>query len=356
MRKIGWEIATRGLTRERILLAFVIGLVVLIACLTPKFLTVTNLQITSRYLVEVGLVAIPMTMIILIRGIDISVGSTVALATIVLGFSWQIYHLPMALSLVLALAVATLCGFLNGLVITKVRVPDLVVTLSTLAIYRGIAEGLGGGGRVYLYEDSLMRFIGEGQLLGIPIGLFLLAPAVVAAGVILDHTAWGRALYAIGHNETAARFAGIRVDRIRLLAYTLSGLASGLSAVFLAGRLGTARSTAGLGLEFEVITAVVVGGTAISGGEGSIWGSFLGVVLITALRNGLNLIGVPSPIQAMITGALLILTVLINENLRSRLGTWFHPAAPLAERAAKLRAAFNPTPQERIQPTSHERR
>ncbi|WP_376791137.1 ABC transporter permease [Thermoflexus sp.] len=324
----GMGALARGLTRERILLIIVVGMLVAIAHLTPKFLTATNLQITSRYLVEVGLVAIPMTMVILIRGIDISVGSIVALTTIVLGFSWSVYRLPMALAILLALAVATLCGFLNGLVITRLGVPDLVTTLSTMAIYRGIAEGLGRGERVYLYEDPIMRFLGEGRILGIPIGLFVLLPAVFIAGVVLDRTPWGRALYAIGHNETAARFAGIRVDRIRWIAYTLSGLASGLSAVFLAGRLGTARATAGLGLEFEVITAVVVGGTAISGGEGSIWGSFLGVVMVTALRNGLNLIGVPSPIQAMIIGALLILTVLANENLRLRIRGWVRRAVP----------------------------
>lgn len=340
----------RGVTRERILLAIVVGLLAVIAGLTSKFLTATNLQITSRYLVEVGLVAIPMTMVILIRGIDISVGSIVALATIVLGFSWQVYRIPMALAVTLALAVATLCGLLNGLAITRLRVPDLVVTLSTLAIYRGIAEGLGGGGRVYLYEDPFMRFLGEGQILGIPVGLYVLLPAVIAAGLVLDRTAWGRWLYAMGHNETAARFAGVRADRIRLWVYTLSGLASGLSAIFLAGRLGTARATAGLGLEFEVITAVVVGGTAISGGEGSIWGSFLGVVLVTALRNGLNLLGVPSPIQAMIIGTLLIMTVLVNENVRMRIRGWVQPAveAPAhEERRAELAPAADPSPSER---------
>jgi len=333
----------RGLTRERILLVIVLGLLVVIARLSPNFLTATNLQITSRYLVEVGLVAIPMTMIILIRGIDISVGSIVALATIVLGFSWSNYRIPMAVAVLLALAVATLCGFLNGLAITRLRVPDLVVTLSTLAIYRGIAEGLGGGGRVYLYEDPLMRFLGEGQIMGIPVGLWVFLPAVVAAGIILDRSAWGRSLYAIGHNEIAARFAGIRVDRIRLMVYTLSGLASGWSAIFLAGRLGTARATAGLGLEFEVITAVVVGGTAISGGEGSIWGSFLGVVMVTALRNGLNLIGVPSPIQAMIIGSLLILTVLVNENLRLRIRGWVRPMVPAPIHEAEPAPVANPS-------------
>lgn len=336
-------VLARGLTRERILLVIVVGLLAVIAYLTPKFLTATNLQITSRYLVEVGLVAIPMTMIILIRGIDISVGSIVALSTIVLGFSWSVYKVPMVLAILLTLVVATLCGFLNGLAITRLRVPDLVVTLSTLAIYRGIAEGLGGGGRVYLYEDPLMRFLGEGQILGVPVGLFVFLPAVVGAGVMLDRSAWGRSLYAIGHNETAARFAGIRVDRIRLLAYTFSGLASGWSAVFLAGRLGTARATAGLGLEFEVITAVVVGGTAISGGEGSIWGSALGVVMVTALRNGLNLIGVPSPIQAMIIGALLILTVLVNENLRLRIRGWVRPMIQAPAHEAEPAHAANPS-------------
>lgn len=306
------------MAREQGLVVIVVGLCVTVAALTPNFFSAENLWTNSHYLVEVGLVTIPMTMILLVRGIDVSVGSIVALATIVLGVAWERYGIPMALAILLTLVVATLAGLVNGLAITRLRAPDLVVTLSTMAIYRGIAEGVGGGGRVYLYEDPLIRALGESQIFAVPVGVLVLILGICAASLVLNRTAWGRYLRVIGHNETAARFAGIPVDRIRLTLYTLSGFMSGLSAVFLAARLGTARATAGLGLEFEVITAAVVGGTAISGGEGSIWGSFLGLLLVTVLRNGLNLMGVPSPIQAMVIGSLLILTVLVNEHVRRR--------------------------------------
>ena len=318
MSKVVTAWRVQRMAREQGLFIIVAGLCVAVAAITPNFLAAENLRTNSHYLVEVGLVTIPMTMILLVRGIDVSVGSIVALATIVLGVAWARYGIPMVLAILLALVVAALAGLVNGLAITRFRVPDLVVTLSTMAIYRGIAEGVGGGGRVYLYEDPLIRALGESQVFGVSIGVLVLMFALSAASLVLSRTAWGRYLRVIGHNETAARFAGIPVDHIRLTLYTLSGFMSGLSAVFLAARIGTARATAGLGLEFEAITAAVVGGTAISGGEGSIWGSFLGLLLVTVVRNGLNLMGVPSPIQAMVIGSLLIITVLVNSRVRRR--------------------------------------
>lgn len=308
-------------SRDLILLVICLLLAAVLGAISPHFLTRDNLQINSRYVVEIGLIAIPMTMILIIRGIDISVGSIIAIVTVVIGLSYQFLHLPIALCLLLGLVAAVLCGLLNGMVITRLKVPDLLVTLSTLAIFRGVAQGVGGGQRVYLYDEPVIKFLGEGQFFGIPVGVYILIPAVIVAGLIMDRAVFGRHVYAMGNNEVAARFAGIRVDRIRLIVYVLSGLCSGITAIFLTARLGTARETAGLGMEFEVITAVVVGGTAIAGGEGSIWGTFLGLLLVTMLRNGLNLLGVSGQTQQIIIGSLLILTVLANENIRRRLVT-----------------------------------
>jgi len=303
--------------REWVLLIVLLLAIGAVSRLSDHFLTFSNFQIMAPYLVEVGLISIPMTMAIIIKGIDISVGSIVGLCAVILGFAWRDYGFSIWMAALAAIAVGTLCGFFNGLAICKVRVPDLVVTLATLAIYRGMAEGLSGGQPVTRFPESFL-FLGQGRPWGVPTQLFILIPVVIIGGLVLERTSFGRYLYAIGNNETAARFSGVKVDRMRLLVYTLSGFLSGLASVILVSRLNTARSNMGIGLEFEVITGVVLGGTSIAGGEGGVWGSILGLALIVILRNGLNLAGVPTQAQAVVIGALLIITVLINENLRRR--------------------------------------
>jgi len=313
--QIGWHFR---LSRELVLLFILVFTSLLFGLLTDRFWSPINFEITSRYVVEVGLISIAMTMIIIIRGIDISVGSILALSSVIFGFSWQRYHLPLGWAAALGVVVGTMCGLFNGLIIAKIKVPDLVVTLATMAIFRGIADGLAGGQRVYLAEQRFVQILGAGTLLGIPVSLFILVPAIIIGGLVLSRSAFGRQLYTIGNNEIAARFAGLKVDRIRALAYTLSGFLSGLSAIIYCSRVGTARSNAGLGLEFDVITGVVLGGTSMAGGAGSIWGSILGLILVVVLRNGLNLLGVASPTQAVVIGVILVATVLVNENLRRR--------------------------------------
>lgn len=303
--------------REVVLLIVLFLAMGTVSRLSDNFLTLRNFQIMAPYLVEVGLISIAMTMIIIIKGIDISVGSMVGLCAVIMGFAWRDYGFSIWAAAVAAVALGTLCGLFNGLAISKVRVPDLIVTLATLAIYRGMAEGLSGGQPVTKFPESFL-FLGQGRLWGVPAQLFILIPAVVIGGLALERTSFGRYLYAIGNNEMAARFSGVKVDRIRLFAYALSGFLSGLAAVIYVSRLNTARSNMGIGLEFEVITGVVLGGTSIAGGEGSIWGSILGLALIVLLRNGLNLAGMPTQAQAVVIGAILIVTVLINENLRRR--------------------------------------
>ncbi|HID86741.1 MAG TPA: ABC transporter permease [Anaerolineae bacterium] len=303
--------------REVVLLIVLFLAMGTVSRLSDQFLTVRNFQIMAPYLVEVGLISIAMTMILIIKGIDISVGSMVGLCAVIMGFAWRDYGFGIWTAAAAAVALGTLCGLFNGLAISKVRVPDLIVTLATLAIYRGVAEGLSGGQPVTKFPESFL-FLGQGRPWGVPTQLFILIPAVVIGGLALERTSFGRYLYAIGNNEMAARFCGVKVDRIRLFAYLLSGFLSGLASVIYVSRLNTARSNMGIGLEFEVITGVVLGGTSIAGGEGSIWGSILGLALIVILRNGLNLAGVPTQAQAVVIGAILIVTVLINENLRRR--------------------------------------
>lgn len=308
----GWRFK---LSREIILLGLMLVIVAVMSSQSDKFLTVSNFQRMAPYVVEVGLISIGMTMVIIVKGIDISVGSIVGLCAVVVGYAWRDYGINIWLAALLAIAVGTLAGLLNGLATSKIHVPDLVVTLATLSIYRGIARGLTGGHPVSRFPDDFL-FLGAGRVLGIPTQFLILIPAVIAGGLLLSRTYLGRYVFAMGNNETATRFSGINADRVRCFLYTLTGFLCGLASVIYVSRLSTARSNMGIGMEFDVITAVVLGGTSIAGGEGSIWGSILGVIIIVILRNGLNLAGMSNQVQAVLIGAILIIAVLINEALR----------------------------------------
>jgi len=305
-------------SRELALALILIGCMGACGVLNPNFLSALNFHITARYLVEVGLVAISMTMLMVIRGIDLSVGSIVALCSVVFGFTWELFNVPLAVSGLLAVVVGLIAGLVNAFFVSKVKVPDLVVTISTLAIFRGMAIGLAGSSRVYLGDIPAIEYLGSGLILGMPVSLWVLIPAVLIGGFVLSRSSFGRQVYLIGNNETAARYAGINADRIRSILYILSGFLCAVAAILYSARVGTANSNAGTGLEFDVITGVVLGGTGISGGEGSIWGSILGLMLVIVLENGLNLMGVGSPAQSVVIGIILVITVLVNENLKRR--------------------------------------
>ena len=175
---------------------------------------------------EIGLIALPMTFVIITGGIDLSVGAIVGLCAIMLGYSWKNFGFPLPLAIVFALFVGALAGFVNGLVITRIKVPPLIMTIATLALYRGLAEGISQAHSVRGYPEWFY-FLGQGSLFGVPTQLLMLLVLIVVAGVALDRTTFGRTLYAIGSNETAARFSALNVDRTKLVIYTLSGLASG---------------------------------------------------------------------------------------------------------------------------------
>ena len=195
----------------------------------------------------------------------------------------------MPLAIAFALAVGALAGFVNGLVITRVKVPPLIMTIATLALYRGLAEGVSQARSVRGYPEWFY-FLGQGSVFGVPTQLLVLIVLIVIAGVALDRTTFGRTLYAIGANETAARFSALPVDRVKLIVYTLSGLASGLAAWVLVSRVTTTRMDMGTGYELDVIAAVVLGGASIFGGSGTIWGTVIGLVMIQLLeeRSGVD--------------------------------------------------------------------
>jgi rhamnose transport system permease protein len=267
---------------------------------------------------EVGLVALPMTFVIVTGGIDLSVGSIFGLSAILLGVFWHNLGLALPLAMLLAILVGGVAGILNGLIITRFRVPPLIATLATLALYRGLAEGISQARSVRGYPDWFF-VLGQGEVLGVPTQLWILLLLTAVAAVLLGLTTFGRTVYAIGSNETAARFSGLRVDRAKLLIYAGSGLISGLAAVIFVSRVSTTRSDMGTGLELDVITAVVLGGTSIFGGRGTIIGTALGLALMQAMKNGLALAGVKGDGTIVVIGLVLIGAILIG-NLLSRNG------------------------------------
>lgn len=302
----------RKLIRHEILLAVLVAIaLIVLGNQSDRFLTLDNLLNQGRLMTEVGLIAIIMTFVIVTGGIDLSVGSILGLVAILLGVFWKDLGLPLPVAMALGLFVGTLAGAVNGLIITRFRVPPLIATLATLALYRGIAEGISQARSVRGYPDWFF-VLGQGQVLGVPTQLWLLGLVALLASIILAYTTWGRVAYAIGSNETAARFSGLKVDLTKLAIYSASGFAAALAAIIFVSRVSTTRSDMGTGLELDAITAVVLGGTSIFGGRGTIIGTLLGLVLIQTLKNGLSLAGIKSDGTIVLIGAALILTILLT--------------------------------------------
>jgi rhamnose transport system permease protein len=308
----------RLLRHETILALLVVVALVVLAAQSDRFFTPDNLLNQGRLMAEVGLVALAMTFVIVTGGIDLSVGSMLGLSAILVGVFWKNVGLALPVAMFLAVGAGGLAGLVNGVIITRFKVPPLIATLATLALYRGLAEGISQSRSVRGYPEWFYA-LGQGDAAGVPVQVWIMLVAVAASAGILGLTTFGRATYAVGANETAARFSGVAVDRTRLLVYTASGLMSGLAAVIFVSRVSTTRSDMGTGLELDVITAVVLGGTSIFGGRGTIMGTVLGLALIQALRSGLSLAGVKGDGTIVVIGLVLIGAILVS-NLFGRDG------------------------------------
>src|SRR5262249_43411924 len=257
----------RGLLfrHEGILLFVLAAALIVLALQSEQFLTIDNLLNQGRLMAEIGLVALPMTFIIVTGGIDLSVGSIMGLCVIVVGYSWKNLGLPLEAAILATLAVGTAAGFVNGWFITRVKVPPLIMTLATLALYRGLAEGISQARSVRGYPDWFFVF-GQGELLGVPTQLWLLLLAIIATWIVLARTTFGRALYAIGHNEVAARFSGLPVDRYKTAIYTFSGFMAGLAGIIFVSRVSTTRSDPRTALGLPRTPAAARGGATTSRG------------------------------------------------------------------------------------------
>lgn len=284
---------------------------VLMVILTPNFLKANNIINILRQVTTNLNLALGMTIIIIINGIDLSVGSIVALSGTVAGELIAFANWPLPLAIFTAILVGILCGLFNGVVVAKTQIPPFIVTLGMLNIARGVAYVSTGGQPVRVMNESF-NVIGAGYLGSIPLQVIYTLIFVIIISIILRKTKLGRHIYAIGGNITAARFSGIKIVFVTIFAYTLSGFLSGFSGVVLASRMYSGQPTAAQGFELDAIAACVLGGTSMRGGVGTIGGTVIGALIIGVLNNGLNLLNINSFWQLIVKGIVILLAVYID--------------------------------------------
>jgi inositol transport system permease protein len=302
------------------------------AFLTDAFLQPRNLVNVVRQISVVGLIAIGVTMVIITTGIDLSSGSVLALAAVCAASLAQQpgWHdakypglvVPVIVPILAALAIGLLCGAINGGLIAKFKIPPFIATLGMMTVARGFA--LIYSNRPVSGLTDTYNFIGQGEILkvipisgqpplGIPIPVIVLALVAISAHVMLNNTRFGRHIYAIGGNEQAALISGLNVGRIKIGVYTIAGLLSGLAGLVLSSRIGSGQAGLGVGYELDAIASAVIGGTSLSGGIGTIWGTIIGALIIGVLNNGLDLLNVSAYWQTIVKGTIIVVAVIVDE-------------------------------------------
>jgi ribose/xylose/arabinose/galactoside ABC-type transport system permease subunit len=325
------EFDTFGFLARFAPLIFLLLLMAVFWALSPRFLSSLNLFNVMRQVSVYGLLAVGMTFVILTRGIDLSVGSVVAFAGLAAaavakgglasrfavgagadaaGYAWP-------LALLAAILVGIAAGWVQGFAITRLQVPPFVVTLGGMSVFRGLALLLAGGGPISGFDEGY-RWAGQGELGPVPVPVAIFLAVAVIAHIVLRYTRYGRRVYAVGGNPEAARLSGLDVDRITLGVYVIMGALAGLGSFVLSARLNSAEAVAGLGYELTVIASVVIGGTSLFGGIGTIFGTVIGTLLIGVLLNGLQLNNVSSYVQQVIIGVIIVLAVAFDTFAKSR--------------------------------------
>jgi inositol transport system permease protein len=311
---------------------FLVALMVVFAVLEPRFLSSLNLFNVMRQISITGLIAVGMTFVILTAGIDLSVGSVVALAGLAAAvvakggaqnrFSIDAGDVAAAgygwfAAMLAATLVGTVCGWIQGIGITRLKVPPFVVTLGGLSAFRGAALLIAGGGPLSGFQESYVWW-GQGRIGPVPVPVILFLSVAVIAHVVLRYTRYGRQVYAVGGNQEAARLSGVDVKRVLLSVYVIVGMVAGFAGFVLSARLNSSEAVAGIGYELTVIASVVIGGTSLFGGTGTIFGTVIGSILIGVLINGLVLMNISSYIQQIIIGVITVLAVAFDQFAKQR--------------------------------------
>jgi len=301
------------------LLVLIIAFVIF-SIINPRLATAGNISLILQQVAVIAALAIGQTLVILTAGIDLSVGALTILAMLLMANLAASHGIPSLLALVLGIAVGALGGYLNGLLVTRLRLPPFIVTLGTLSIFTAIGLLYSGGQSVQASRlPDLLNFTGDPITIGnfhITVGVVMVVALAVIVAFALNQTAWGRHIFAVGDDIEGARLAGIRVNRVLVSVYLVAGLIFGITAWILIGRAGTASPNAIVDANLESITAVVIGGTSLFGGRGAIGGTMLGALIVYVFRSGLSLAGVDDQWRVLAIGALIIGAVSIDQWIR----------------------------------------
>ncbi|PIJ62948.1 hypothetical protein V513_03190 [Mesotoga sp. H07.pep.5.3] len=294
-----------------VIIVILLAMGIVMSFLSPVFLTSRNLlNVLLQTSINIT-VAVGVTMVILTGGIDLGVGSVVALTGVTLGTMLKA-NVPIPLAFLMAVLVGALTGIINGLLVSKGRVPAFVATLGMMSAARGLSLIITGGQSIYVFPKSFLNFFGIGYLWFIPMPVVIASVVVIVAQYSLSQTRFGRYVYAIGGNSEAARLAGVKVTLMIVITYMIAGITYAVGGTILTARLNSAQPIAGVGYELDAIAAAVIGGTSLSGGVGTIWGTVLGALIMGVLRNGLNLLNISSYIQQVLIGTVIVGAVLID--------------------------------------------
>ena len=310
----------RELVQEYGALIALILLVVIISAVSPEFRTVNNFLSLIRQSSINGFIAFGMTMVILTGGIDLSVGSTLALSAALCAGMITKLGVPVPVAMVITLAVGLVLGAISGIMVTKGRLQPFIATLITMTVYRGLTmiymdgRPISGLSSVVYAMSRILVLFGKGSFLGIPVPVILFILAFVVFYVVLNKTTMGRKIYAVGSNDKCAKLAGISISKVKLAVYSVSGLMAALSGLVLLSRLNSAQPTLGDGYELDAIAAVALGGTSMNGGRGKVAGTLIGILIIGVINNGLNILGISSYYQDVVKGLVILVAVLSDKN------------------------------------------
>lgn len=311
-----------GFVQKYAIVLILIAMIAVVSFLSPVFLQPGNLLNIVRQISVIGLIAMGVTVAIISTGIDLSSGSVVGLASVVAaslaqqpGWAQAKYpglELPLIVALLGGLGVGLACGFVNGFLIAKFKIPPFIATLGMMTAARGLALLYSNGRPLSSLTDSY-NFIGAGTILGIPVPIIILALVGIGTHVMLNNTKFGRYVYAVGGNELAARFSGLNLDRVKIGIYTFAGMLAGLAGIVVSSRISSGQPGLGVGYELDAITAAVIGGTSLSGGIGTVWGTVVGALIIGVLNNSLDLLNVSAYWQQIMKGAIIVIAIIIDE-------------------------------------------
>lgn len=302
---------------ENFIIASLVLLIIIFGLASDNFFSIITLTTILNQLPALTVVTVGMTMVLIVGGIDLSVGSVMGFSAAVVGVAAVSWGLPLPIACLVGLGAGLMCGVVNGVLVSYLSLPSFIVTLGMLEMARGLAYMTTNSQTVYI-GASIQKISLPLPMIGVSVALLVALSLVIVAQFILTRTVFGRFIIAIGTNEQAARMSGIDARPYRLFVLAISGALAGLGGIFNAAYLGSADPNAGIGLELSAIAAAVIGGTSLMGGRGSIIGAFAGVLIIAILQNGLAQIGVSEPAKRLITGAVIIVAVMIDRWRRQR--------------------------------------